>query len=73
MNYALTELKEQHPWLRKYHSTMLQMVGKQVAAARKTAKRLLNVCRTGLMTDSMHLPTTRQALKLREAGSRFPR
>lgn len=38
MNYALTELKEQHPWLRNYHSKMLQMVGKQDAAARKTAK-----------------------------------
>ncbi len=38
MNYALTELKEQHPWLRKYyHSKMLQMVAKQVAAARKVA------------------------------------
>jgi putative transposase len=37
MNYALTELKEQHPWLRNYHSKMLQMVGKQVAAARKVA------------------------------------
>ncbi|MEW6603063.1 MAG: RNA-guided endonuclease TnpB family protein [Thermoproteota archaeon] len=39
MNYALTELKEQHPWLRNYHSKMLQMVAKQVAAARKTAAR----------------------------------
>lgn len=38
MNYVLTELKEQHPLLRNYHSKMLQMVGKQVAAARKTAK-----------------------------------
>ncbi len=38
MNYALTELKEQHPWLRNYHSKMLQMVGKQVAAARRTAR-----------------------------------
>jgi putative transposase len=37
MNYALTELKEQHLWLRNYHSKMLQMVGKQVAA-RKVAK-----------------------------------
>ena len=37
MNYALTELKEQHPWLRNYHSKMLQMVCKQVAAARKVA------------------------------------
>jgi len=36
MNYALTELKEQHLWLYNYHSKMLQMVGKQVAAARKT-------------------------------------
>jgi putative transposase len=35
MNYTLTELKEQHPWLRDYHSKMLQMVGKQTAAARK--------------------------------------
>ncbi|AFU57811.1 transposase, IS605 OrfB [Candidatus Nitrososphaera gargensis Ga9.2] len=38
MNYILTELKEQHPWLHKYyHSKMLQMVAKQVAAARKVA------------------------------------
>ena len=37
MNYALTELKEQHPWLRNYHSKMLQMVCKQVATARKVA------------------------------------
>lgn len=37
MNYALTELKEQHTWLRNYHSKMLQMVAKQVAAARKVA------------------------------------
>ena len=42
MNYALTELKEQHPWLRNYHSKMLQMVGKQVAAARKTARGRLS-------------------------------
>ncbi len=35
MNYALTELKEQHTWLRDYHSKMLQMVGKKLAAARK--------------------------------------
>jgi len=35
MNYALTELKEQHPWLRNYYSKMLQTVRKQVAAARK--------------------------------------
>jgi putative transposase len=42
MNYALTELKEQHPWLRNYHSKMLQMVGKQLAAARKVAKGRLS-------------------------------
>ncbi|MEW5839962.1 MAG: RNA-guided endonuclease TnpB family protein [Thermoproteota archaeon] len=37
MNYSLTELKEQHPWLYNYHSKMLQMVCKQVAAARKVS------------------------------------
>jgi len=37
MNYVLTELKEQHPWLHNYHSKMLQMVCKQLAAARKVA------------------------------------
>ena len=42
MNYGLTELKEQHPWLCNYHSKMLQMVCKQVAAARKTAKGRLS-------------------------------
>jgi putative transposase len=36
MNLALTELKEQKPWLHNYHSKMLQMVGKKVAAARKS-------------------------------------
>lgn len=35
MNYALTELKEQEPWLYNYHSKMLQMVSKQVAASTK--------------------------------------
>jgi putative transposase len=40
MNYALTELKEQHPWLRNYYTKMLQMVGKQVAAARKALSSL---------------------------------
>jgi putative transposase len=37
MNYTLTELKERHPWLYNYHSKMLQMVGKQIASARKKA------------------------------------
>lgn len=40
MNYALTELKEQHPWLRNYYAKMLQMVSKQVAAARKATSSL---------------------------------
>jgi hypothetical protein len=33
MNYALTELKEQLPGLRKYHSKMLQMISTKVAGA----------------------------------------
>ena len=33
MNYALTEIKEQQPVLRKYHSKMLQMVSTKVAGA----------------------------------------
>lgn len=33
MNYALTELKEQQPILRKYHSKMLQMISTKVAGA----------------------------------------
>ena len=40
MNYALTELKEQKPWLYDYHSKMLQMVSTQVAGARKALKEL---------------------------------
>jgi len=42
MNYALTELKEQHPWLGNYRAQMLQMVGKQVATARKIAGNRLS-------------------------------
>ncbi|HEX7032189.1 MAG TPA: RNA-guided endonuclease TnpB family protein [Nitrososphaera sp.] len=38
MQFTLVELKEHHPWLRNYHSKMLQMVTHQVAAARKVAK-----------------------------------
>ncbi|MBI5133667.1 MAG: transposase [Thaumarchaeota archaeon] len=40
MNYVLTELKEQKPWLNNYHSKMLQMVSTQVAGARKALKEL---------------------------------
>lgn len=38
MKYALVELKEQYPWLRNYHSGILQMVCKQVVGARRAAK-----------------------------------
>lgn len=38
MNFALTELKEQHPWLRNYHHKVLQMVCKQVVTATKDDK-----------------------------------
>lgn len=40
MQFALTELKEQHPWLRNYHSKMLQMVVHRVDSARKALKAL---------------------------------
>ena len=40
MNYALTELKEQKPWLYEYNSKMLQMVSTQVAGARKALREL---------------------------------
>ena len=40
MNYALVELKEETPFLRNYHSKMLQMVGKQIASARKALSTL---------------------------------
>ncbi len=38
MNYVLVELKIQHPWLYNYHSKMLQMVGKQLTAARRALR-----------------------------------
>jgi putative transposase len=40
MQFALTELKESHPWLRNYHSKMLQMIVRQIDAARKALKTL---------------------------------
>lgn len=40
MNYALIELKEQQPILRKYHSKMLQMVSTKVAGARNALSGL---------------------------------
>jgi len=40
MNYALTELKEQQPILRKYHSKMLQMISTKVAGALSALEEL---------------------------------
>lgn len=40
MQYALTELKEQEPWLYNYHSKMLQMIVHRVDAARKALATL---------------------------------
>ena len=40
MNYALTELKEQQPILRNYHSKMLQMVSTKVAGALSALEEL---------------------------------
>lgn len=40
MQFALTELKEQHPWLKNYHSKMLQMVVHNIGAARNALKEL---------------------------------
>lgn len=36
MQFALTELKEHEPWLRSYHSKMLQMVVHKIDASRKS-------------------------------------
>ncbi len=40
MNYALTELKEEEPWLNNYHSKMLQMVSTQLEGAEQVLKVL---------------------------------
>lgn len=39
MQFALTELKEQEPFLRNYHSKMLQMVVHKIVAANKTLRK----------------------------------
>jgi putative transposase len=57
MNYTLTELKEQKPWLRNYHSKMLQMVGKQVAANMKALKALQ---KNGHRIGKLHYMTHRE-------------
>ncbi|HUT06746.1 MAG TPA: RNA-guided endonuclease TnpB family protein [Nitrosopumilaceae archaeon] len=36
MNYMLTELKQQEPWLYQYHSKMLQMISTQIEGAEKS-------------------------------------
>lgn len=43
MNYALTELKEQQPILRNYHSKMLQMISTKVAGAWYALEELKNM------------------------------
>lgn len=40
LNYTLTDLKEWQPWLYNYHSKMLQMVAKRVAANMSSLKTL---------------------------------
>src|SRR5436309_1829867 len=40
MNYMLTELKEERPWLSNYHSKMLQMISTQVNGANDALKEL---------------------------------
>lgn len=40
MNYSLTELKEQQPILRNYHSKMLQMISTKIAAAQFALEEL---------------------------------
>ncbi len=40
MNYILTELKQQEPWLYKYHSKMLQIISTKIDSAQKTLIKL---------------------------------
>ena len=40
LNYFLTELKEQEPWLYSYHSKMLQMISTQIDSAQKALIQL---------------------------------
>jgi putative transposase len=52
MNYALTELKEQQPILRKHHSKMLQMVSTKMAGALSAVSELK---KRGYHTGELHL------------------
>ncbi len=54
MNYALTELKEQELWLYNYHSKMLQMMSKQIAASNKALSVLK---KNGHKTGRLHYLT----------------
>ncbi len=40
LNYFLTELKEQEPWLYSYHGKMLQLISTQVDGVQKSLKQL---------------------------------
>lgn len=40
LNYYLTELKQEEPWLNSYHSKMLQMVSTQISGSQKGLKML---------------------------------
>ncbi len=51
LNYFLTELKEQNPWLYQHHSKMLQMVSTQVAGAQKAIRELH---KKGRKTGGLH-------------------
>lgn len=50
LNYFLTELKEQEPWLYSYHSKMLQMISTQIDSAQKS---LIQLHRNGYKTKSL--------------------
>lgn len=50
MNYILTELKQQEPWLYQYHSKMLQMVSTQLEGAERT---LIELSKKGYKTGNL--------------------
>ena len=50
LNYFLTELKEQEPWLYSYHSKMLQMISTQIDSAQKS---LIQLRKNGHKTKNM--------------------
>lgn len=50
LNYFLTELKEQEPWLYSYHSKMLQMISTQIDSAQKS---LIQLRRNGYKTKGL--------------------